>query len=339
MLRLRAATVFFLIITGTVSLWAGWVEDITFKFKIEVPETWQKNSFDDGSDRVHVFVSPDNNLAIRIRAFEVNEKVSLDLITSLFKNNILGKCEQLALMEDTINGYEGKIGAYKGLYNGIEVGAGAFFTIQKNIAYIVWSVTPIGMFQKKAAESDKITNTFTVLDENQTPTPAVPEADEEKYKLSSTFSDTGLGYSIKYPSEWVYSKIKPHIVMFSGKENTPAYYATINIQNLASTLIGGKFNTIKDAEDHFYQQLRSGTLSFSASESKTFTFSSGGRNITGTVSFMTYSRENEDFKQLMIIFPRHDRKLFYAVMYTAPKEDYDTYYPVAVEMLNTMVIE
>lgn len=307
-------------------IYADWVQDSQFKFKINVPFTWQKNSFNDGTDRVHVFLSPDENLAIRIRAFEVNSNVSLELVESLFRTNILGECEQLALINDNINGYNGKIGAYRGVYNGNRVGAAAFYTIQNGIAYIVWSLTPIHLFDSKINESDAITNTFTIMSSNS-------------YGLVNTFRDASLGYRINYPANWIYTKTKPHIVIFSGKQGTSAYYSTINIQNLASASLGGNFNSINDVENYFKNQLYAGAQNVSFSHPEQFEIQSGGRNILGSVYEIKYYRQNQNFKQVLVILPRYDNQLYYAWMYTSSINDYDTYYSIAMEMLDTWLIE
>lgn len=323
-----------LIAVWSLPLLADWVTDKEFNFKIEVPNSWQKNRFDDGSDRVHTFVSPDENLAVRIRAFAVNERVTLDLIASLFRSKILGECEQLTLMDQTVNGYEGKIGAYRGVYNGTKVGAGVFYTIQNGIAYIVWSLTPVDLFQSKIAESDAITNTFTIIGDRAgaaaggEPSPAGPE-------LSNVFEDAGLGYSIRYPGDWVYTKSKPYIVIFSGREGTPAYYATVTIQNLASTLSGGNFNTVDDVIAHFRKQLESGARDASMSTPEPFSVQADGKTMSGKVYTVTYTRQNARFKQRMVIFARFDMQLFYAFIYTASVADYDTYYPIARAMLES----
>ncbi|MCD6116497.1 hypothetical protein J7K93_05745 [bacterium] len=321
-------------IISSLPLFGDWVEDSQFKFKINVPNNWQKNSFDEGTDRIHAFVSPDQNLAIRIRAFKVNSNVKIDIIANLFKTSILGECEQLALMEHSVNGYKGKIGGYKGVYNGTEVAAGAFFTIQNSIAYIVWSLAPVDMFQSKAAESDAITATFTIIARAE-----APASDKSSVSLSNVFDDENLGYSINYPGDWVWVKTKPHIVVFSGRKGIPAFYSTVNIQNLASTLMGGNFNSTDEVIAHFEKQFKDGAQNLQMTNPQTFTFQSNSKNITGKAFQLSYTRQNENFQQLMVIVPRADQKVFYAWMYTAPAEDYEKYYSVAVEMLNTWIFK
>jgi hypothetical protein len=302
-----------------------WVVDQQLKFKILVPNDWKRNILTDGTDRIHVFLSPDENVAVRIRAFKVNTQVKLDLIISLFESNILGDGERLALMDHTLNQYKGKVGAYKGTFNAVQVGAAAFFTIQDGVAYIIWSMTPLNLFQSRIDEADAITNTFTLL--------------KDAGESTQTFSDDGLGYQIEYPADWTYTKSQPHIVIFSGKEGTPAYYATVNIQNLASSLMGGNFNSITQVLNHFQRQLFNGAEDIIMSGVEDVQLQNESKTILGRELTATYTRQGTHFKQRLIVFPRHDQRVFYAWIYTAPMDDYDDFLSIASLMLKSWQIK
>ena len=47
------------------------------------------------------------------------------------------------------------------------------------------------------------------------------------------FSDPAAGYSIAYPIDWMIDRQSTHTIIFSGKEGSHAYYATVSIQNTA----------------------------------------------------------------------------------------------------------
>ena len=326
-------TIAVLLLMSAGQLMAGWVEDAEFRFKIQVPDNWKRSILNDGTDRIHVFLSPDENVGVRIRAFKVPEKAALDMIIPLFEKNILGGGQRKALMDYTLNGYQGKVGAYTGTYNGIQIGAGAFFTIQNGIAYIVWSLTPINMFQSRHSESDAITNTFFITGGTGSLSNTIST------RLPNTFASAGLGYTIGYPADWTYMQTKPTIVVFSGREGTPAYYATINIQNLASTLIGGNFSSLNEVMNHFQKQLFNGATNVNMSQINPYTFTSGSRTFQGSQIEMTYKRQGESFKQWLLVFPRYDQKLYYAFSYTAAAADFQTYLDIATQMLNNWIIQ
>ncbi|MDX9881752.1 MAG: hypothetical protein RBS73_06770 [Prolixibacteraceae bacterium] len=143
-----------------------WVEDSQMKFKISIPANYQTNQFWDGSDKIHAFVSPDQNVAVRVRSIPVPANATVDLIVQAFSQNIIKGAQQLVNQAHTLNGLSGKLAAYKWKYNNINVVIGAFYTIENGIAYVVWTMVPENLLGKRSAESDAITNSFTVLADN-----------------------------------------------------------------------------------------------------------------------------------------------------------------------------
>jgi len=139
------------------------VEDSQMKFKISVPLNYQTNQYWDGTDKIHAFVSRDNNVAVSIRSFELPANVSVDQVVTAFRQNVLKGANQLVIQPHNLNGASGKMAGYRWRYNNITVVVGAFYTIQNNIGYIVWSMIPENLFASRSAESDAITNSFTLL--------------------------------------------------------------------------------------------------------------------------------------------------------------------------------
>lgn len=149
-----------------------WIEDQQMKFKIMVPNNYQTNDFWDGTDKIHAFVSPDQNVAVRVRSIPVQSNITTEMIVQVFSQNIIKGAQQLVKQAYTLNGMNGIMAAYKWKYNKINVVIGAFYTIQNSIAYVVWTMVPENLLAKRNAESDAITNSFVVLNANsQAPAP------------------------------------------------------------------------------------------------------------------------------------------------------------------------
>lgn len=140
-----------------------WVEDPQMKFKISVPSNYQTNQFWEGTDKIHAFVSPDQNLAVRVRSIPVPVNATVDLIVQTFSQNIIKGARQLVIQDYMLNGLNGKLAAFKWRYNNIDVVIGAFVTIRNGLAYVIWSMVPENLLAKRSAESDAITGSFTVL--------------------------------------------------------------------------------------------------------------------------------------------------------------------------------
>jgi hypothetical protein len=144
-----------------------WIEDKEMMFKISVPQNYQTNQYRDGSDKVHAFVSRDNNVAISIRSFELPENITVDQVIQAFYNKIIPGATPLVIQTHILNGIPGKIAGYKWRYNNINVMLGAFYTIKNNIGYVVWSMIPENLFSYRSSESDAITNSFTILNQEE----------------------------------------------------------------------------------------------------------------------------------------------------------------------------
>jgi len=134
--------------------------DSKFGFKINVPAGWQQNHYDDGQDRMFAMVSPDENVAIRVRAVALGQTVSLDVLRQLYEQYSIPGAQFAGSEQGDLNGLQGLIAGYRWSYNNTPVIVGAFLGIENNVAYFVSSIIPELLFQARTPEADSITNTF-----------------------------------------------------------------------------------------------------------------------------------------------------------------------------------
>ena len=153
---------FLLILSSIASSQVKWIEDSNMNYKIQVPVNYQTNEFWEGSDKILALLSPDQNVAIRIRSFKVNNNISKEQVIKTFSQNIIKGATQLVNQNHNLNGMDGGLAGFRWKYNNINVIVAAFYTIQNGTAYIVWTLIPENLFASRNAESDAITNTFTV---------------------------------------------------------------------------------------------------------------------------------------------------------------------------------
>lgn len=163
-----------------------WVQDDQMNFKIKVPVDYQKNRIVEGTDVVHAFLSPDQNVAVRIRSIKVDKGATIDTVIKAFEQGIIAGAQKLLDDKYQLNNISGKICGYKWKFNNIPVGLACFFTIQNNIAYIVWSIVPEQMFKQRTPETDAIINTFTIIaPKASVASKAAPGKDSKKNKPSA----------------------------------------------------------------------------------------------------------------------------------------------------------
>lgn len=145
-----------------------WIIDDEMQFKIAVPNTYQQNQFWEGTDKILAVVSPDENVAVRVRAMPVNAQFTTDILQQVFEENILSNAQELMKEDGDLNGIPARAVAYTWTFNNTETVVGAYYIIQNGFAYVVWSIVPRSLLQQRSAESDAITNTFQLTKNKQT---------------------------------------------------------------------------------------------------------------------------------------------------------------------------
>ena len=168
MKKMKHTMLLMLIVLSTVPAVAKWYTNYQYNFKIDVPASWSFNQFVEGTDHVFDFLSPDEQVAIQIRAFKSEPGFTDDLIMGVVEEGILSQgATKLTASDDHVNGIHGKLAAYKNTYDGVEVGIVIFTTLQQGAGYAFIVVVPLDVFQEKTAETDAILNTFTLLQQHK----------------------------------------------------------------------------------------------------------------------------------------------------------------------------
>ncbi len=185
---------------------AQWIKDSQYGFKINVPASWSKKSYKDGTDKVWDFYSPDQNAAIQLRAFNADTRITLDLLVQVYEQNMLpaGAKKQSLNDHTSAQGIPGKMGVYKMNYNGNAVNLAAFYTIQNQKAYVLTAIIPISMLQQKGEEVKSITHSFQLdgfrgLQANR---PVYqPKAQSRNFKFQALVLD-GAGVEFNMPTSF-----------------------------------------------------------------------------------------------------------------------------------------
>lgn len=184
------------LIVLSVQVTAKWYTNTAYNFKIDVPHSWSANHYAEGTDQVYDFLSPDEQIAIQIRAFQNEPGFTADLIMNVVEEGILGQgATKLTESEDEVNGLRGKMAAYKNTYNGQEVGIVIFTALEQQFGYAFIVVVPTDVFQEKTAETDAILNTFTILNRNNYARSRPPQKLNQPHSSSQSGSLGGVAGS------------------------------------------------------------------------------------------------------------------------------------------------
>lgn len=154
--------------------------------------------------------------------------------------------------------------------------------------------------------------------------------------LSQSYTNTTLGYTIKYPSDWIYSLQSDGSMTFSGPDNTPAYNSTVSIEsqtgsNLASVISNLKSDYTSDTTANAKitndmpqaaYTMPDGTTINAALFQVDYTDNSSGSPIAS--------------RDLVVVVPKGNQYLVWT--YSSPVSQFDTYWNVAQGMFGSWVI-
>ncbi|HDR52108.1 MAG TPA: hypothetical protein ENN90_10910 [Mariniphaga anaerophila] len=143
---------------------SSWISDEEMKFKILVPDNYQKNQFREGTDKILAVLSPDQNVAVRVRAFPASEQVTVDLIQQVFEQNVISGSSRLTQEDGHLNQIPARAAAYAWRYNNMNTVVGSYYIIQNGTGYIVWTLIPRNLLQQRSKEADKILDSFSLLE-------------------------------------------------------------------------------------------------------------------------------------------------------------------------------
>lgn len=162
-MRALATALLLLVLPAALTAQTRWFEAPEQGFRINVPTDYQTNTYTEGTDVIHGFLSPDQNVAVRIRSVPLPQAVDLAMVIGLFEGSVLDGAERLVLQDYELNGTSGQMAGYRWNWQGTPVIVGAYYTQTNGHFYAVWSAIPENLFQARTGESDAIINTFSTV--------------------------------------------------------------------------------------------------------------------------------------------------------------------------------
>ena len=157
-------------------------------------------------------------------------------------------------------------------------------------------------------------------------------------RLDQRFTDPGLGFAVAYPETWIATRESPFIVVFSGREGTEAYRATVSIENVrppgalsptaatSSVLADFKMRLVRAVPDV-------------RTEAETPIFrGAGASRVEGSQFLVHYNHGGEMFRKWVVIMRRTSAPVVHIWSYTAPRDRFDRFRPVAEAMLESWTI-
>lgn len=154
--------------------------------------------------------------------------------------------------------------------------------------------------------------------------------------LENWFQEELFGFVVAYPEDWIYQRPSELTVVFSGQPGTAAYHATVTIQNVASTRIGGVFEDVMSVVNDYKCQLTSAVAEIYIYDHETWVWPlENGKELSGIGFKAEYPFQGDVFKTSQVIFPHPNGNIFCSWAYSAPEEYYDDYVDIVYAMFDS----
>lgn len=152
--------------------------------------------------------------------------------------------------------------------------------------------------------------------------------------------DNGLGFTIDYPQSWVVEQGNGASVIISGRKGTPAYFATINIQNTRPSVAEADLtqatqNVVSDLKN----QLKNAGPNVRFPGQGAYVYSRQGVTLHGLQFTVEYERSGQSFRQWSVVLARPDNDIVHVWSYAAPQAAYDRYGAIAGKMLESWTLQ
>ncbi|NQU56351.1 MAG: hypothetical protein HQ513_03890 [Rhodospirillales bacterium] len=148
--------------------------------------------------------------------------------------------------------------------------------------------------------------------------------------------NNGLGFTIDFPFSWRVEQGDGPFVVISGQKGSPAYFATINIQNVqqpvgSADITQATQRVVADLK----RQLKEADSGVRFPGHGGYLYEKQGQILNGLQFTVEYERGGTKYKQWTVVLARSDNDIVHVWSYAAPEDRYERYGAVAGHMLES----
>lgn len=143
------------------------------------------------------------------------------------------------------------------------------------------------------------------------------------------------GFAISYPRSWALERGPGASVVIGGAKGTPAFYATVNIQNVRLPDALDMTQATETVVADLKRQLIDVDPNARFPGQGAYVYARKGVTLNGLQFTNEYERGGQGFRQWTIVLARPDNDVVHIWSYAAPVDRYDRFGAVAGKMLET----
>ena len=276
---------------------------------------------------------------ITLQTGEARIGTPLSELMSRLEQRYLGKGRPWSRKLDAKQTRLAGLNAFEALYEGAGSKVRVIVTRGSKLDYAFIFIAPPQEFLKLIGDFNWVLQSFRPQSLSYKQGITGPQSDGLNEMLSGNVShlkNNELGFSISYPKSWSVERANGPFVIISGKKGTPAYFATVNIQNVykkegSEDITKSTQNVVEDLK----QQLKQADPNASFPSQGAYVYSQEGIILNGLQFTVLYEREGRKYRQWNVVLARLDNNIVHIWSYAAPEDRYDRYGAIAGKMLET----
>ena len=311
-----------------------------------VPIAGSRTLVPQGGGGAELIIQSPRGYIVTVEGRPIAKSKSVRDIANELENEFLGVGEEkrwnrkLGYRTYSMNG----LTAYDVLYEGPDTQDRLVVLRGRKRDYLFMFFAPTQRYGRLAHEFDYLLDSFRLpepgfvsqerggMTEPASESSDAPSESSEPEVEMVPFPETNLGYKVSYPKAWMAKQNGPFSVVFSGPENSPAFYSTVIIQNVRPEKRGPAADAVLAS---LTRQLRDGAKEVSFSDVTAFLQGQvagldGGKQFTAD-----FMHNNEAFRQWTIILPRLDSPVVHVLSYTSPAHQFEQYKKMAALIINS----
>lgn len=231
------------------------------------------------------------------------------------------------------------LNAFEALYEGAGSKVRVVVTRGSKLDYAFIFIAPPTEFPKLVGYFNWVLNSFRPVSVSGTLDLSNQQRDGLNEMLSGKvrqMSDSQLGFTINYPYSWTMERGNESFVVFSGKKGTPAYFATINIQNIYPKVgIADITEATQNVVAALKKQFKQADPDASFPSQGAYAYLQQGLILNGLHFTILYERDGARYRQWTVVLARPDNTVVHVWSYAAPEDRYDRFGAIAGKMLET----
>ena len=224
------------------------------------------------------------------------------------------------------------LNAVEALYEGAGVRVRVIIVRGARLDYVfIYLASPLN-FQKLASDFEWLMASFK-------PAPgdlANPREPAANTKVFRTFLAPAMGFSLNYPVDWVVERQGDHLVVVSGKPGTPAYFATVSLQNIkGANKRAEPENSVTVALKDLKNQIMQADNNARFSNEGPYIHETPNQRLPGAQFTVTYEQNNITYRQWTIVLSRPNDDIIHIWSYAAPENLYANFGSIAGSVLQS----